>query len=128
MPICLQQHWSLAGLSWDQLGWAGVLRPQLLKPGNVALELGASPGSWTQVLVKHGLRVVGCDLLPIEPVAGATLLQGDFTDPAVQRALLAYRPLAPGAQVRFFLASLTIFAQVLFCISAQVRFVYAACL
>ena len=64
------------------------VKPKLLRRGEVALELGASPGSWTQVLVKHGLRVVGVDLLPIEPVDGATLFQGDFTSPAVQARLL----------------------------------------
>lgn len=64
------------------------VKPPLIKRGQVALELGAAPGSWTQVLVKRGVRVVGVDLLPIEPIEGATLLQGDFTDAAVQSALL----------------------------------------
>ena len=64
------------------------MRPPLLKRGLVALELGAAPGSWTQVLVQSGLSVVGVDLLPIEPVPGATLIQGDFTDADVQRVLL----------------------------------------
>ena len=36
-----------------------------------------------QVLVAHGVRVVGIDLLPVEPVNGATLLRGDFTKPDV---------------------------------------------
>ena len=65
------------------------MRPALLRRGAVALELGAAPGSWSQVLVKHGVRVVGVDLLPIEPVEGATFVRGDFTEPTVQRALLA---------------------------------------
>ena len=45
--------------------------------------------------MKRGCRVVAVDLVPIEPVAGAELLQGDFLDPAVQRQLkerLAGRP------------------------------------
>ena len=46
------------------------MRPALLRRGQVALELGCAPGSWTQVLVKHGMRVVGVDLLPVEPVSG----------------------------------------------------------
>ena len=36
----------------------------------------------------HGVRVVGIDLLPVEPVNGATLLRGDFTKPDVQAELL----------------------------------------
>ena len=31
----------------------------------------------------------GIDLLPIEPIPGATLMQGDLTDPACEQALLA---------------------------------------
>jgi 23S rRNA (uridine2552-2'-O)-methyltransferase len=45
------------------------------------LDLGAAPGGWTQVAVKRGAAfVLAVDLLPIEPVRGATILQGDFTD------------------------------------------------
>jgi 23S rRNA methylase len=72
------------------------IKPRLLQRGLVALELGAAPGSWTQVLVKHGIGVVGVDLLPIEPVEGATLMQGDFTDPTVQKAMLAALPSEDG--------------------------------
>jgi 23S rRNA (uridine2552-2'-O)-methyltransferase len=43
------------------------------------LDLGAAPGGWTQVCLQRGAgRVVGVDLLPIDPVPGATLIQGDF--------------------------------------------------
>ena len=55
----------------------------LLRAGNVVVDLGAAPGSWSEVASKRvgkkGL-VVGIDLLPIEPIKGVTLLQGDFTD------------------------------------------------
>ncbi len=53
----------------------------LLKPGCRVVDLGAAPGGWSQVAVKRGAgRVVGVDLLPIDPVAGAELLMGDFND------------------------------------------------
>ncbi len=46
------------------------------------LDLGAAPGGWTQVALQRGAgSVVGVDLLPVEPVSGATLIQGDFDDP-----------------------------------------------
>jgi 23S rRNA (uridine2552-2'-O)-methyltransferase len=32
-------------------------------------------------------RVVGLDLLPVDPVAGATILQGDFQDPVAEAAV-----------------------------------------
>ena len=52
------------------------------------IDLGAAPGGWTQVCVQRGAaRVVGVDLLPIEPLQGATLLQGDFTDEAMPARL-----------------------------------------
>ncbi|MCQ8240195.1 RlmE family RNA methyltransferase [Rhizosaccharibacter radicis] len=57
-------------------------RFRLIRPGMRVVDLGAAPGGWSQVAVKRGAaRVVGVDLLPIEPVRGAELLQGDFNDP-----------------------------------------------
>jgi 23S rRNA (uridine2552-2'-O)-methyltransferase len=42
------------------------------------------------VAVQRGAaRVVGVDLLAVDPVAGAVMLQGDFTEPEVQQRLLA---------------------------------------
>lgn len=56
-------------------------RFKLIGKGARVLDLGAAPGGWTQVAVRRGAgRVVGVDLLPIDPIAGAELLQGDFLD------------------------------------------------
>jgi 23S rRNA (uridine2552-2'-O)-methyltransferase len=49
------------------------------------IDLGAAPGSWTQYAVKRGCRVVAVDLLPVQAVAGAIMIEGDFLDPAVQQ-------------------------------------------
>lgn len=65
---------------------------RLLKPGGRVADLGAAPGGWTQVAVaKVGDRgrVVGLDLLPIPPIPGATLLEGDFQDAAAEAAVIA---------------------------------------
>lgn len=59
----------------------------LLHRGSKVIELGAAPGSWTQYAVKRGSRVVAVDLLPMEPIAGAELIQGDFLEPEVQARL-----------------------------------------
>jgi len=57
-------------------------RFQLLRRGTRVLDLGAAPGGWTQVAVKRGVAsVVAVDLLAMEPIRGATIIQGDFTDP-----------------------------------------------
>jgi 23S rRNA (uridine2552-2'-O)-methyltransferase len=54
-------------------------RFRLLKRGARVVDLGAAPGGWTQVAVAAGgAPVVAIDLLPVDPIAGATILQGDF--------------------------------------------------
>ncbi len=54
----------------------------LIRKGVRVLDLGAAPGGWSQVAVKRGAAsVLAMDLLPIDPIHGASILQGDFTDP-----------------------------------------------
>nr|WP_202396995.1 RlmE family RNA methyltransferase [Pseudoroseomonas coralli] len=64
---------------------------KLFHPGQRVVDLGAAPGGWTQVAVQRAGergKVVGLDLLPMDEIAGATLLQGDFQDEAVERRVL----------------------------------------
>ena len=64
-------------------------RFRLVKPGSRIIDLGAAPGGWVQVCVNRGAgAVVGVDLLPIEPIRGAELIQADFTDPGVDDQLI----------------------------------------
>jgi 23S rRNA (uridine2552-2'-O)-methyltransferase len=54
----------------------------VLKPGARVIDLGLAPGGWTQVAIERGVRdIVGVDLLPVEPMPPAHILQMDFTDP-----------------------------------------------
>jgi 23S rRNA (uridine2552-2'-O)-methyltransferase len=64
---------------------------KLLRPGLGVVDLGAAPGGWSQVAVQKGAaRVVAIDLLPIDPIPGATILQGDFlSDDAPDRVRAA---------------------------------------
>lgn len=60
-------------------------RDKLFRPGIVAVDLGAAPGSWSQVLAqKLGPQalIVAIDLLPMDPLRGVTVLQGDFASEA----------------------------------------------
>ncbi|PWS35826.1 rRNA methyltransferase [Falsiroseomonas bella] len=64
----------------------------LLKPGARVVDLGCAPGGWTQVAMRKAGeqgRVVGLDLLPVDPVPGATILQGDFQDAEAERQVEA---------------------------------------
>ena len=65
-------------------------RFHLLQPGARIVDLGAAPGGWTQVALRRDAGpVVAIDLLPIDPIPGATLLQGDFHDPEAPARLHA---------------------------------------
>ncbi|MGO8919121.1 MAG: RlmE family RNA methyltransferase [Stellaceae bacterium] len=68
-------------------------RFRFLRPGGRIVDLGSAPGGWAQVAVERVRpeagrgRVVGIDLLAVEPIAGALLLRGDFLDEAAPAAL-----------------------------------------
>ena len=53
------------------------------------VDLGAAPGSWSQYAANKGARVVALDLLPMDPIAGVEIFEGDFLDPAIQASLEA---------------------------------------
>ena len=58
-------------------------KDKLIRPGMIVVDLGAAPGSWSQVANKRvgelG-RVFALDLLPMEPIPGVEFMQGDFHD------------------------------------------------
>jgi len=57
-------------------------RFRLLKPGARVIDLGLAPGGWTQVALERGVtQIVGVDLLPVDPLPPAQIVQMDFTDP-----------------------------------------------
>ncbi len=65
-------------------------RFKLIRRGARIVDLGAAPGGWSQVAVRRGAaRVVGLDLLAIEPIPGATLIEGDFNDAGMPERLIA---------------------------------------
>jgi 23S rRNA (uridine2552-2'-O)-methyltransferase len=55
---------------------------RFLKRGQNAVDLGAAPGGWTQVLVERlgQGHVVGVDVQDMDPIGGATVLKLDFMD------------------------------------------------
>ena len=66
-------------------------KDRLFAAGQLVVDLGAAPGSWSQVAAaKLGAKgmVVAVDLLPMEPLQGVRFLQGDFREQEVVDALL----------------------------------------
>ncbi len=62
----------------------------LIRKGARVLDLGAAPGGWTQVAVQRGAHsVLALDLLPIDPIGGAVIMQGDFNDADMPEKLTA---------------------------------------
>jgi 23S rRNA (uridine2552-2'-O)-methyltransferase len=58
-------------------------RDKLLRPGMTVVDLGAAPGSWSQVLrerVGSSGCIVAVDLLPMDPIAGVTMVEADFRE------------------------------------------------
>lgn len=68
---------------------------KLMRRGDVVVDLGSAPGSWSQVarerlVGKGGVidgRILALDVLPMEPIAGVEFIQGDFSEDEVLEAL-----------------------------------------
>ena len=66
-------------------------KDKLLKPGMVVVDLGAAPGSWSQLVAKKVApngHVYAIDILEMPPIPGVTFIQGDFTEQDVLDNLL----------------------------------------
>ena len=67
------------------------LKDCLINQGDVVVDLGAAPGGWTELAARWvGMsgRVFALDLLPMDPVAHAQIIIGDFTEEIVVEKLM----------------------------------------
>lgn len=65
----------------------------LFKKGQMVVDLGYAPGSWSQVAqerTKPTGQIVGIDLIPAQPPKGVSTIQGNFLNPAVQNLVKEY--------------------------------------
>jgi 23S rRNA (uridine2552-2'-O)-methyltransferase len=66
-------------------------KDHILKPGMTVIDLGAAPGGWSEYAVKKlgsKGRMIALDILPMEPIDGVEIIQGDFREDAVLEQLL----------------------------------------
>jgi 23S rRNA (uridine2552-2'-O)-methyltransferase len=71
---------------------------KLIKPGQIIVDLGCTPGSWAQYTRRklagkdgggiHGM-IIGLDMLPMEPIADVNFILGDFREQSVLEQLEA---------------------------------------
>lgn len=84
---------------------------RLLKPGQIVVDLGCAPGSWSQYVrnkLAHnggGIQgtVIGLDILPMEPIADVHFIQGDFRE---QEVLSRLEQLLGGRKVDLVLSDM----------------------
>lgn len=61
-------------------------KDRIIHPGMVVIDLGAAPGSWSQVvreIMKDTGTIFAFDILPIDPLPGVKFVQGDFREDSV---------------------------------------------
>lgn len=72
----------------------------LIKPGNTVVDLGSTPGAWSQYVRRRlspsgaatgqlNGSIIALDILPMEPIEGVTFLNGDFREESVLAQLEA---------------------------------------
>lgn len=70
----------------------------LIKPGSLVVDLGSSPGAWSQYVRRRlspggaaagalNGSIIGLDILPMEPIEGVQFIQGDFREQEVLEQL-----------------------------------------
>jgi len=81
-------------------------RDRLIRPGEVVVDLGATPGGWSQVVAKRQKgngRVIALDLLEMDPMHGVDFIQGDFREESVLKIL---ETMLAGAKVGLVLSDM----------------------
>ncbi|WP_048096440.1 RlmE family RNA methyltransferase [Geoglobus ahangari] len=63
----------------------------IIRKGYWVLDLGASPGGWSQVAVELGASVVAVDLAPMKPIDGVVFIQGDITSKETREMIRGVR-------------------------------------
>ena len=68
-----------------------LVKDKLVRPGMLVVDLGAAPGSWSQMVRKvmgDNGRVLALDILDMPPIAGVDFIHGDFREEQVLSQLV----------------------------------------
>ncbi len=79
---------------------------KLIKPGNIVVDLGSTPGAWSQYVRRRlsptgaavgalNGTIIALDILPMEPIEGVEFILGDFTEQSTLDTLLSKIELLP---------------------------------
>ena len=63
-------------------------KDKLIKPNHCVIDLGSSPGGWSQYLssiIDSRGQIIAIDMLPMEPIGQVSYILGDFTEEIVQK-------------------------------------------
>jgi len=66
-------------------------KDHIIKPGMTIIDLGAAPGGWSEYCVKKlgkNGTIVALDILPMDPIEGVIIIEGDFREDAVFEELM----------------------------------------
>ncbi len=66
-------------------------KDRLIKPGMTVIDLGAAPGGWSEYAVKlvgKKGRMIALDILPMEPIDGVHIIEGDFREDETLNSLV----------------------------------------
>jgi 23S rRNA (uridine2552-2'-O)-methyltransferase len=70
-------------------------RVRLIRKGSRVLDLGASPGGWSQIageIVGSSGKVVAVDLIPMDSIEGVSFIQGDIEDEKTVESVMELCP------------------------------------
>ncbi|HEY9091728.1 RlmE family RNA methyltransferase [Parasphingorhabdus sp.] len=72
-------------------------RFKFVRKAKAVVDLGIAPGGWSQVIRKFvpGAKIVGIDLLPVDPIDGVTIFEMDFMDDSAPDKLMEALGCAP---------------------------------
>ena len=82
-------------------------RDHFLQPGRNVVDLGAAPGSWSQVLRERldgKSKIVAVDLLPMDPLPGVWIVQADF---ATDEGVAAIEDALTGTRVELVISDMS---------------------